>query len=449
MRLWELVKLALGGVRRTPLRVALTALGVAIATGALVSMLAFAVGLQSTIEKPFEKLELLNSLHVSPKSADGERGPRGRRERETSEAPPPAPSGPTAVLDDAAVEKIAALPDVALAYPSSYLAVRIERKERAPVPVFASGYPPAVAKLAAFREGLKAGRFLDGSSPDEMLLTPGLAKRLGFDPPERAVGQKLTVVASGLVPGGTTLFNMEERRVEKSIVGIQDLWSGPFGGMDDRIVLPTAAMKALPGVPIEALDRMQRGQTFRPGELSRVTVWVTRPVELQPVEEKVRAMGFDTWSLAGQVKEMRKVFVLLDALLAAVGAVALVVAGLGIVNTLLMTVLERYAEIGALKALGASEGDVRVLFLSEAGLVGLAGGLGGLGLGRAVSWLIEIGVNAYARSKGVDQAIAAFAFPVWLLLGALVFAIVASVISGVYPASRAARVDPIRALRGE
>jgi ABC-type antimicrobial peptide transport system permease subunit len=176
---------------------------------------------------------------------------------------------------------------------------------------------------------------------------------------------------------------------------------------------------------------------------------VTRPVELQPVEENIRAMGFDTWSLAGEMKDLRKVFVLLDALLAAVGAVALVVAGLGIVNTLLMAVLERYTEIGACKALGASDGDIRVLFLSEAGLVGVAGGLGGIALGRGVSWIIQIGVNAYARSKGVQQPIDAFAFPIWLLAGALLFAIGASVLSGVYPASRAARVDPIRALRGE
>jgi putative ABC transport system permease protein len=125
------------------------------------------------------------------------------------------------------------------------------------------------------------------------------------------------------------------------------------------------------------------------------------------------------------------------------------VAGLGIINTLLMAVLERYREIGTYKALGASDGDIRVIFLAEVGLVGLLGGLGGLALARLVSWLMEIAVNAYAKNQGFDEPIMAFAFPFYLLAGAVVFALAVSLTSGVYPASRAARVDPIQALRGE
>jgi putative ABC transport system permease protein len=129
--------------------------------------------------------------------------------------------------------------------------------------------------------------------------------------------------------------------------------------------------------------------------------------------------------------------------------VALVVAALGIINTLLMAVLERYREIGTYKALGASNGDIRLLFLTEAGLVGLLGGLGGLLLGWVVSMVLGLVVNEYARQQGVHQAVVAFAFPWYLLGGAVLFAVVISVLAGVYPASRAARVDPIRALRGE
>ena len=110
--------------------------------------------------------------------------------------------------------------------------------------------------------------------------------------------------------------------------------------------------------------------------------------------------------------------------------------------------LERYQEIGIYKAIGASDHDVRILFLTEAALVGLAGGLGGLILARLVSWILQWGVNAYAMRQGVTGPLVLFDFPFWLLTGAVLFATLVSILSGLYPASRAARVDPIRALRG-
>jgi putative ABC transport system permease protein len=171
--------------------------------------------------------------------------------------------------------------------------------------------------------------------------------------------------------------------------------------------------------------------------------------QVAPVEEAIEGMGFKTRSFLSRLEEMRAFFVFLDVLLASVGTVALVVAGLGIVNTLLMSVLERYQEIGIAKAIGASDGDLLVLFLTEAGVIGLLGGFGGLVLGRFVSCIIEMGVNAYARTQEVTVDLDLFAFPLWLLAATVLFSIVISVLAGVYPAVRAARVDPIRALRRE
>jgi putative ABC transport system permease protein len=125
------------------------------------------------------------------------------------------------------------------------------------------------------------------------------------------------------------------------------------------------------------------------------------------------------------------------------------VSGLGILNTLLMCVLERQQEIGIYKAIGASDRDLVVLFLTEAGIIGLAGGLGGLVLGRFVSWILELGINAYARNHGVTAFLGVFAFPPWLLAATVLFSAVISVLAGVYPALRAARVDPIVSLRRE
>src|SRR5262249_3822761 len=150
----------------------------------------------------------------------------------------------------------------------------------------------------------------------------------------------------------------------------------------------------------------------------RVVVRVERPSDLFAVEKRIQELGFDTQMLLGQFKDMQKGFLLMDLILTAVGMVALVVASLGIVNTLLMAVLERYREMGVYQALGASAWDIQVLFLGEATLVGLFGGAGGLVLGRVVSWVIELTVNRLARQQGVDQPAMAFAFPPALLGGA-------------------------------
>ena len=114
-------------------------------------------------------------------------------------------------------------------------------------------------------------------------------------------------------------------------------------------------------------------------------VRVREPADLAAVEEQIKNMGFQTSTMLSHFKEMRTFLIFLQVLLGAVGTVALVVAALGIVNTLLMAVLERYQEIGICKAIGASDGDILVLFLTEAGMLGLLGGLGGLLLGRVVS----------------------------------------------------------------
>jgi putative ABC transport system permease protein len=126
--------------------------------------------------------------------------------------------------------------------------------------------------------------------------------------------------------------------------------------------------------------------------------------------------------------------------------VALVVAGLGIINTMLMAVLERTREIGVMKAIGGGDADVRRIFLIEAALIGLAGGVFGIVLGWSVGRVINAGTNYYLATQGVPAA-NLFLIPWWLIAGAIGFALVVSLIAGSFPAMRAARLDPIQALR--
>src|SRR4029077_6803859 len=147
-------------------------------------------------------------------------------------------------------------------------------------------------------------------------------------------------------------------------------------------------------------------------------------------------------------KSLRIFFSVFDLLLGLFSSLALAVATLGIVNTLVMAVLERRREIGVLKALGAADGDVKQLFFFEAGVMGLVGGILGLFLGGLLGRSPHFGPLLYLHRQnlpGVDI----FSVPWWLVLFAIGFAIFVSLVAGLYPASRAARLNPVEALRYE
>jgi len=147
-------------------------------------------------------------------------------------------------------------------------------------------------------------------------------------------------------------------------------------------------------------------------------------------------------------REPSLLFAVLDLFLGIFGSLALAVAALGIVNTLVMAILERRREIGIMKAIGASDGDVKKLFLAEAAVMGLMGGAMGVAPGWAIGRVINAGANFYLRRQNLPPE-NLWAVPWWLVGGAIAFAIVISMISGLYPTARAAKLDPVQALRYE
>jgi putative ABC transport system permease protein len=164
--------------------------------------------------------------------------------------------------------------------------------------------------------------------------------------------------------------------------------------------------------------------------------------------DSIETLGYRTFSFADAFADIKKGFLIFDAVLGVVGFIALVVASLGIVNTMVMSILERYHEIGVMKAVGASNLDIKTIFFCESGAIGFLGGVAGLALGWSVSGLINRVVNYFLTKQGVPH-MNYFNFPWWLLAGAVMFAVFVSLASGVYPAIRAARIDPVRALRHE
>ena len=131
-----------------------------------------------------------------------------------------------------------------------------------------------------------------------------------------------------------------------------------------------------------------------------------------------------------------------------IGLIALITASLGIVNTMVMSITERRREIGVLKSLGADELDIRWLFLVESGVIGVLGTTAGILCGWTITRIVSAIAQAYMRNQGIPP-MDLFALPAWLISISLAVGIGVSVIAGFYPAARAARVDPVEALRND
>ena len=162
-----------------------------------------------------------------------------------------------------------------------------------------------------------------------------------------------------------------------------------------------------------------------------------------------RTAGYRVQSLELILEQANRIFAVINVMLASVGGLALFVASLGIVNTMIMAIYERTREIGTLKAIGASRSDIRGLFMIEAGLIGLLGGLVGSISGWFVGLLLNQIIGWYIAREALPISGTFFVTPWWLLLSALIFATFVGIVAGLYPAGRAARLDPLVALRYE
>jgi putative ABC transport system permease protein len=168
------------------------------------------------------------------------------------------------------------------------------------------------------------------------------------------------------------------------------------------------------------------------------------------VAKQVSDMGMESRAPIEFIDRERLIYLLIFGTMACVAGVALLIAALGIANTMLMSVLERTREIGIFKAVGAGDGHVQLIFLIEGALIGVVGGMLGLLLAWAFSFPADHWVRSMiSRDLKIDLKESLFVFPPWLTVGVVLFAVVVTTLAAVYPARRAARVEPLQALRHE
>ena len=171
------------------------------------------------------------------------------------------------------------------------------------------------------------------------------------------------------------------------------------------------------------------------------------------IAEQIRSLGYQAYSPQDIVQGINSFYVVLQVVFGGVGAIALLVAAIGIANTMTMAILERTREIGLMKAIGATNRDVLSVFLGEASGIGFLGGLGGVLLGWSAGQVINVLALAYmarqATQTGAPPPSVAVYTPLWLPLFTLLFATLIGLLSGLYPALRAATLIPVNALKYE
>lgn len=162
--------------------------------------------------------------------------------------------------------------------------------------------------------------------------------------------------------------------------------------------------------------------------------------EVKAVKTAIDEMGYGTYSLQDAVEMAQESTARIQYLLGAIGGVSLLVAAIGIMNTMMMSIYERTKEIGIIKVLGCRMSNIASLFLAESAYIGLFGG----GIGLALSYGLGILINAFVADSGFKSVI-----PPYLAIGAVVFSIAVAMVSGLYPALRAMRLSPLTAIRAE
>lgn len=468
MKLYDVSELAVRNLRESIFRNSLTTIGISVGVASLVAMLSLGIGLQQLASQRLQRSGLFDTV-----VATSRRDLRNMREqREEGPAPAESPA-----LDEAARQKIEQLPGVVEAYPDIRFVTEL-RFESKPHLTMVAGIPFSARTNNDSFDGMQ-GHFFSSDAAAEVILQKAFAEELqGIKPTPGAdntniaelaktlVGKELTMRyaertaspsanasagnsstgnSSSNEPANSGAYSVISRQQVLKIVGVTDLDPDSMRGTGRaRVFLPLKLA--------QQLHVMQSGmRDASPSDAptySSLSVRVGNPNQVPAVEDAIKKMGFGAFSIVDATRSMRQVFAVLDGFLAIFGSLALAVASIGIVNTLVMAILERRREIGIMKAIGASDADVRGLFFAEAGAMGLVGGALGVSLGWVIGRLINFGTNIYLQRQHFPPA-QIWSVPLWLAFSAIAFSIIVSLLSGLYPASRAARLDPVQALRYE
>lgn len=284
------------------------------------------------------------------------------------------------------------------------------------------GADAAYLDLSGFR--LVAGKESSVKNESEAIINTSLLKTIGIEDANKVIGQKI----------GTLIQRDKNQAV-----------NFPLDGDFSKELTIISVIDSGASNEVFATDKLFAQAGFR--DYSQLKIVVNDRANIPQVRKQIEAQALTTSSPSDTLDQINQVFVLLNVLLAGFGGIGMIIAVLGMFNTLTITLLERTKEIGLLISLGARKKDIRRLFIVEAVVLSLSGAI----IGLVAAWSLGLSINTIAiglaSSRGVKDTFSIFYLPYWLILIVLLFATIVGMVVVAFPARRAARISPVVALR--
>jgi putative ABC transport system permease protein len=406
MLIGEIITVALGALRANKLRSLLTMLGIVIGVAAVIAMIALGNGAQKAVK---DRISALGTtlLTVQPGQAFGMGGVRSGDQQKMT-------------MDDAkAIEEHSE--HITAVQPEMQRQLQIQYNNRNANTSIIGTTPNY---LEVRKDELEAGKMFttghDAARARVAVVGPAVAQLLGFDNPIALVGEQVRI-----------------RGIQFDVIGVLKSkgQGGGFGNPDEQVLIPlnTARFRAMGTDRLRSINVLASNENDIPLAMAEIQKVLRREHRLRPGKED----DFNIRNQSDFLNTLGETTAVFGLLLAGIATVSLVVGGIGIMNIMLVSVTERTREIGVRKALGATRINILSQFLIEAIVLCILGGIVGIIVGSGTAYMLS-------RSFSWNTQISSSA-----VIRAFLFSAAVGVVFGVWPARRAAMLDPIQALRYE